>query len=239
MASWISALAHLLAMPFEQEVGAGTGVKGCRDLRFDSLLGFPVGHTVIFALLPAQDSHEHVRAVGGNRGNRRNACEQQNSVCARIGDAGKLLERLANLGHWSGKACAQVAAKLVLNPDAIPSSRIALSSGTMPPGLSAPASLAVLAERSCAGSTPMDFFSDSQPFAQAASLAGYPQCHHTRKWYGSVGQPGSWLPCQNSSFRRISETPEAALRISRSNSISRSAERTLSVGGCTPSLPLR
>jgi hypothetical protein len=43
------------------------------------------------------------------------------------------------------------------------------------------ASLAAPAARSCRGSTPTSLFSFSQPFAQEVSLAGYLQCHHTKK----------------------------------------------------------
>src|SRR5579862_2935011 len=64
---------------------------------------------------------------------------------------------------------------------AISFKRMALSSGIIPPGFKARASLEGLAESRRSGSTPISRFKDSQPLAQEASLAGYPQCHHTRK----------------------------------------------------------
>jgi hypothetical protein len=61
-------------------------------------------------------SNKHMRAIGGNSGNRCDATEEQYAVSARIGDVWKPLKRLANLGQWSGEARAQVAAILILNP---------------------------------------------------------------------------------------------------------------------------
>ena len=68
--------------------------------------------------------------------------------------------------------------------------RRALSSGTMPPGFSACANLAGAAARIFSGCVPICFVNANQPLLQAASLAGYPQCHQTRNKSGSVGQSG-------------------------------------------------
>src|ERR1017187_9106270 len=76
----------------------------------------PAGTTIALALLPALDAHKHMRAIGGNSGNRCDATEEQYAVSARIGDVWKPLKRLANLGQWSGEARAQVAAILIPNP---------------------------------------------------------------------------------------------------------------------------
>jgi len=60
-------------------------------------------------------------------------------------------------------------------------SRRARSSGTMPPGFKAVASFSGDAAKRASGLVPIDLVSDVQPLSQAASEAGYPQCHQTRK----------------------------------------------------------
>lgn len=116
IAFWIVAFAQGLAVPFQQQVCARVGVEVRSDIRFDRLLRFTICHTIALALLPALDAHKHMRAIGGNSGNRCDATEEQYAVSARIGDVWKPLKRLANLGQWSGEARAQVAAILILNP---------------------------------------------------------------------------------------------------------------------------
>src|SRR3974390_685366 len=116
IAFWIAAFADVLAVPFQKQVCACSGVEIRGDFRIDRLLCFAICDTIVFALLPAPNAHKHMRAIRGNRGNGRNAREEQYAVSARIGDVWKPLKRLANLGQWSGEAREQVAIILILNP---------------------------------------------------------------------------------------------------------------------------
>lgn len=109
------ALAEVLAVALEEEVGAGAGVELLGDIGLDGLLGFTVGDAVIFALLAALDAHEDVGAVGGNGGDRRDAGKEQDAVGAGIGDIGKLFEELADLGERADEGGTEVVAILILH----------------------------------------------------------------------------------------------------------------------------
>ncbi len=62
----LCALANLLAVTLQEQIRADARVELLGNFRLDCLLRFAVCHTVVVALLPALDSHDHVRAVGRN-----------------------------------------------------------------------------------------------------------------------------------------------------------------------------
>src|SRR5262245_45018640 len=107
---WLGAFANLLAVALQQQVCAHPGMKLWRDLCFDGLLGFTVGHTIVLALTTELDTHQHMRTVGGNGGDRSDAGEKQDAVGAGIGDIGKALEDFANLSDRSNKSGPQITA---------------------------------------------------------------------------------------------------------------------------------
>src|SRR5208283_5740481 len=179
------ALAEFLTVALQAQIGADTRIKPLRNFSRDRLLCFAVCHSVAFAFETALDSHEDMRAVRGNGSYGRDASKEQYSICTGISDIRKFLEQFAYLHDRSDKGRAEVARKLITRA-AISLSRIALSSGTIPPGRKARPRFAGDAASRSSRSTPISRVNDCQPFAHVVSLAGYPQCHHTKKRYGSV-----------------------------------------------------
>src|SRR5215471_5746311 len=90
-------LAKLLAVTFEQQVSPRAGVKLLWYFRRNGLLRLTIRDAIVLTFQAVLDSHQHVRAIGGNGSNGCNACEKQNAIGAGIGDAGKSLEDLPRL----------------------------------------------------------------------------------------------------------------------------------------------
>lgn len=63
LALWLCPLTDVLAMAFQQQIGSHSRVESGGYLSFDGLLSFVVGDSVIFALLPALQAHQNMRAV--------------------------------------------------------------------------------------------------------------------------------------------------------------------------------
>jgi hypothetical protein len=114
VAFWVGALADHVAVMFEEKIGSGAGVKGSGDLGFDCVLGFAVGHSVVFALSSQEDADEHVGAVGGDGCDGCDMGEEKDSVCAGAGDVGKFSEFSSCLIERPGEGGGEIAAELVL-----------------------------------------------------------------------------------------------------------------------------
>ena len=87
-------LAGFLAVPPEQEVRALSRLERGAGSSRDRLLRLVVGGAVAPALAALLDAHEHVRAIRGHGGERRDVGEEQDAIGPRIGDAGRLLKCL-------------------------------------------------------------------------------------------------------------------------------------------------
>ena len=66
----IGTLAKLLPVMFQQEVGAGAGIKRLGQFTGDDPLLLAVGYGVVLALCLFADAEQNSRAVGRDSGNR-------------------------------------------------------------------------------------------------------------------------------------------------------------------------
>ena len=114
VAFWVGAFAGCLTVMLQEKISAGAGVEGRGGLRFDCVLGFAVGYSIVFALPAEQDAHEDVGAVGGDGCYGCDVGEEKNSVCAGAGDVGKFSEFSSCLIERSGEGGEEIAAELVL-----------------------------------------------------------------------------------------------------------------------------
>lgn len=114
VALWVGALADRLAVVFQEEVGAGAGVEGRGDLGFDCVLGFAIGHSVVFAFSAEQNSYEDVGAVGGDGCDGGDVGEEKDAVRTGAGDVGKFSEFASGLIEGRGEGGEEIAAELVL-----------------------------------------------------------------------------------------------------------------------------
>jgi hypothetical protein len=78
-------------MAFQKQERPPASVKSRRECMFHNFLRLTISRAVVLALLAVHDAHQHLRAIRRNRGNGRNAAEEQDAVRTGISDARKVL----------------------------------------------------------------------------------------------------------------------------------------------------
>src|SRR5579862_164147 len=111
----LCALADLLAVLLQQQVGALPGVELTGHFGFDECLRGAIGRAIVLALAAGFDSHQDMRAVRGHRGQRGEMTEEQNAIGPGISDAMESFELLAHLVQPANEGCAKIAAVFVLD----------------------------------------------------------------------------------------------------------------------------
>ena len=112
---WVYAFAGYLAVMFQKQIGARSGIKGMGSLGFDCLLGFAVVDSVVFALFAQQDTHQDVGTVGRDGSDGCDVGEEQDAVRAWVADVGKFLEFSPDFIERSEENAAEIAAELILH----------------------------------------------------------------------------------------------------------------------------
>ena len=87
----ICAFAYLLAMMFQEQIGAWPGVKGFRYLHRDRLLRSTIIDAVVLVFLTVEDPDQDVHTIGGNRSNRSDLGKQEDAIGSRVCNTRKLL----------------------------------------------------------------------------------------------------------------------------------------------------
>src|SRR5262249_32823336 len=114
VAFWLRPLAESLSMLLQQQVRAPPGMKLLWNFRLNQRLPFAIVDAVVLALQSMLDPYQYRREIRGPRGNGLQMPEEQNAIRARICDAGKPLQCLANFIQRTFEPRHQIAAELVL-----------------------------------------------------------------------------------------------------------------------------
>ena len=91
------ALAEFLAVLFQKQIGPLPRFDILGDLARDFALSNLIVRTIVLLLQAAANPDQHMRTIGRNSGDRRDAAEQQYAVNSGIGDTRELLEHFPNL----------------------------------------------------------------------------------------------------------------------------------------------